>query len=137
MTLNIDLKVPKFAKAGEKQILIPEESVLIQIYSTVYELGTIVVTVKNEYCTKQFKTTGGSFIDITEFCKKSGLVEIEVDKIIEFESVKKWRVEPILLREIESEFCLIPEIEAIKDELGTVKKALSEVAGLIKQNEIV
>lgn len=136
MTININLTSRSLAKIDERKIILPENEVFIHFTSSLYSLGTLVVTVKNSEFKKQYKTTGEP-IDISVLCTRAGTVEIEVSMVINCEPVKTWRIEPLILCEINHKFEAIPEIEQLKLEINNVKAAIKEVAYLVKENETI
>ena len=134
MIINIDLKSKKLVEIGERKILLPE-NVCLQFTSSVYRLGTLIVSVSNGNEVKKYKATGEP-IDITPLCKQAGEVKIEVSHVIDCTPVQTWHVESLLLCEINHELQAIPEIEALKAEIEKMKAALRELAQLVKDNSI-
>lgn len=138
-TIEITLSDARLVRIYEA-VTIPEE-VYLRFVSPVYSLGTLAVTAKNGNRKKDFKTRGEP-IDITELCRKAGTVDIEVSLLVRETPVKTWRIEPLILREINHAFEAIPEIEemrraidSMRGELATLKKAFAELVALEKENE--
>ena len=145
MILSVNLTAKTFASLAENKILLPEKEVLVQFSSTVYKLGTLIVTVRNGNDCKRYKTIGEP-INITPLCQKAGAIEMHIEQVIRFETVKSWTTEQLILVETDHGFEAIPEIQVIKNdlkafkqsvtnELNTVKSALRELAALVKENE--
>lgn len=145
MLINVNLTSKNLATLGESKMLLPEYEVLIQFTSNVYKLGTLIVTVRNGNNCKLYKTIGEP-INITPLCQKAGAIEMHIEQIIKFETVKSWTAEPLILVETDHGFEAIPEIQVIKNdlktfkqsvtnELNTIKSALRELAALVKENE--
>ena len=135
MIIPINLTANTTALLGVGKILLPE-TVFLDFSSAIYPLDNLIVTVKKGGIVKQYKPQGKT-IDITDFCNIAGLIEIEASITINCEPVKTWRVEPLILCEIEHTFAAIPEIEALKEELSLVKSAIADLANLFKNSEII
>ena len=134
MIIDINLQSQKFVSLGEQKILLPED-VYLRFASSVYNLGTLIVSVSNGSESKKYKTMGEP-IDITPLCAKAGEIKIEASLVINCEPVKNWRIESLLICEVEHELKAIPEIEALKTEINKCRTAITELAQLLKENTI-
>lgn len=134
MQINITLGTPNLVRVNEC-VIIPEE-VSISFTSYLYALGTLVGTARCGEKIKKFKTTGEP-VDLSELFSRAGKVDIELSMLAGGEAVKTWRLEPILVKEIEHELRAIPEIDALNERIDTLEAALSELASLIKSNETI
>ena len=135
MIIPINLNSNSTVLLGVGKIPLPE-TISLDFSSIVYPLDSLIVTVRNGSLKKSFKPRGKS-IDISEFCSHAGSVEIESSLTVNCEVVKTWRIEPLILCEIEHTFMAIPEIEAIKDEIALIKSAINDLVTLFKNSEII
>lgn len=122
---NASSFVPLSVSAGEG------DEVQIEIVSS-YELkksGRVIV--KNNEKTARY-IIGENSIDISSFCEKSGKVEIEVVNTVDGEIVRRWTVEPLLVKNINGEFRPIPQITAMEAEIALLKSAIKEITKIIK-----
>lgn len=131
MIINLNLDGRNYITHNEI-ITVPEEEVKLVFASSVYVLGTLVATVSDGAERLQFKLTKqDKEINITDFCKKAGRVEITVSLTVRGKIAKKWQIEPLCVREIDGTFEAIPEIEALKERLARAEKAIAEMSKLI------
>lgn len=131
MIINLNLDGRNYITHNEI-ITVPEEEVKLVFASSVYVLGTLVATVSDGAERLQFKLTKqDKEINITDFCKKAGRVEITVSLTVRGKIAKKWQIEPLCVREIDGTFEVIPEIEALKERLARAEKAIAEMSKLI------
>lgn len=117
--------VPLSVSAGEG------DEVKIEIVSS-YELkksGRVLV--KNAEKSALY-VIGDNTIDISSFCEKAGKVEIEVVNTVDGEIVRRWTVEPLLVKNIDGEFRPIPQITAMEAEIALLKSAIKEITKIIK-----
>ena len=136
MTIKVNLTRQKYLKIEPRELLLPEKEVKVIFTSDVYQLGTLLLTVSNEEEKRRYKTNGEA-VDITDLCNKAGRIEMEISKMVGGDSVKSWRTEPLLLRELEHGLEAIPEIEAVKEELNMLKAAVKELAALLIEKETI
>lgn len=131
MIINLNLDGRNYITHNEI-ITVPEEEVKLSFASSVYVLGTLVATVSNGEERLQFKLTKqDKEIDITDFCKKAGQVEITVCLTVRGKVARRWQIEPLCVREIDGSFEVIPEIEELKERLERAEKAIAEMSKLI------
>lgn len=135
MIVPINLTANSAAFLGIKKILLPE-SVSLDFSSAVYPLDSLIVSVKKDDKICHYKPKGKA-IDITDFCNNAGKVEIEASLTVNCEVVKTWRVEPLILCEIENNFAAIPEIEVLDHEITLLKSAINDLVIVLKKSEIL
>ena len=135
MKIKLGLDYSRLAKFPLKELLVPEEEVILEFVSDTYVLGTLAITVRNSEEERKYKTSGTP-IDVTELCRKAGFIEAEIDMTVNCKSVKKWRTDKLLLREIEHGFEAVPELEAIKEDVKTLKAAIRDLAALLAEKNI-
>lgn len=99
--------------------------------SSEYALDELHVTITDGTFTKRHVVKGGKF-DITEYCKKAGVLEITVDLILRGTVAKTWLLEPFVVRENGGGYELIPEIALLRKEVRTMKKIIKELNTKIK-----
>lgn len=104
--------------AGEKTFLVFD--------SDEYRLGELNATIADGALAKR-RVVKGNRLDITEFCKRAGFLEINVDLIEKGVVLKTWKLEPFVVRENGGSYELIPEIALLRKEVRMMKKALKEL----------
>ena len=119
------VRIPDVLIAGEKNVIVLE--------SNLYKLGTLGVVIKNEHKEDSYVLENRQLIDITEFCKKACKIEIKVELIMSGRTVKIWYLEPLIVREIDKGFELIPELVAMRNDIATMKKGISQLNTRIKE----
>ena len=134
LEINITLGALNLVRVNES-VIVPE-NVSVSFTSQVYSLGTLVGTAKCGKKTKKFKTTGEP-VDLSELFTQAGKVDIELSMIAHGEPVKNWRIEPILVKEINHELVAIPEITELTERVATLEAGISELITLMKSNETI
>jgi hypothetical protein len=136
--MNIELKLTQATTAVSKSIetiILPEDSLVFNISTDVYDIKTLVVSAKNGKKEKQFKIIDFKPLDLTEFLI-GGVLQLEISAILKGHVIKTWRVPDITIKEVEHFFMVIPEIERLKMEYDAkfreVYKALGEIKNIIK-----
>ena len=115
---NKFVSIPERFMAGEKTIL--------AFASSEYDLGELRATITDGTFAKRHVVKGGKF-DITEYCKKAGVLEITVDLILRGTVAKTWLLEPFVVRENGGGYELIPEIALLRKEVRRMKKIIKEL----------
>lgn len=126
MELKLVLGENRLVRIPEAIIAEEKENVLIKLESSIYDLGKVAVTIKNGFKQKS-KIVKTGYIDITEFCERACKIDIKVDLIAQGYNIKSWYLEPILVREIDKKFELIPEIHAMEERLEILSKDMDKV----------
>lgn len=129
--MQITLNTGNTAMLDSYEPIVLPTALDIEFKSSVYRFDTLVVTARNgdtveKHLCKQ-KPYKISLSDVI----KAGRVELEISNVISGEAVKTWRVPDIILKEIEHNFAVIPEIEEIKIELAKIKQGMAEILKLI------
>ena len=105
--------------AGKENILVFE--------SGDYSLEEISATITDGTFAKRHSLKEARF-DITEYCKKAGVIEISLDLIHRDKVVKTWLLEPCVVWEIgNGPYELIPEIALLRQEIKTMKQLIVEL----------
>ncbi len=125
MTIKINLSADSFAKHHEI-ITTLEEKVEITFSSPIYQTDGLIIHVRKDNALKAFKATGG-VVDSTEFCKSAGLVEMTATLEARGKAAKVWQIEPLVVKELDGGFAVIPELVAMRQDIETIKKALVEI----------
>lgn len=115
---NKFVRIPNRFTAGEKNVLAFE--------SSTYTLDGLNVIITDGKVTKRFLLEGTK-LDITEYCKQACVVEINVDLIYLGKIAKTWKLEPLVVMEIEDVFEVIPEIVLMRQEIATMKQIIKEL----------
>ena len=121
---NKFVSIPDRFMAGEKTVLAFE--------SSEYALDELHVTITDGTFAKRHIVKGGAF-DISEYCKKAGVIEIAVDLVLRGTVAKTWRLEPFVVRENGGGYELIPEIALLRKEIRTMKKIIKELNSKINE----
>lgn len=136
ITIKVPLFSSNFVKLEAEKITCPEEVKLV-FSSYKYSLKDIRVIVKKGDAENTYNLGTSKEIDISDLCKSAGKIEIEAQCYINGECVKAWRIESLVLTEIDGVFEAVPEIEHLQSELQTVKTAIKELIDIIMEHEYV
>lgn len=124
MELKIVLDSRKLVKIPET--LVAGQKVVVAFESSIYALGLLAVVVTNGVKTKPFVLEGDNTLDITEFCENGGRVDIKAELIVNGHTVKEWRLEPLVIREIDTIFEPISQIDDFADRLSRMENIIVE-----------
>lgn len=111
-------------------IILPNE-VEIEFNSSHYKLNTLAITAKNGDIKEKFVLDKAPYKIALNKVVRAGRIELEISNVIAGEVVKSWRVPDIILKEINHQFEVIPEIEELKTELAKVKQGIAEIFNMI------
>jgi hypothetical protein len=111
-------------------IILPNE-VEIEFNSSHYKLNTLAITAKNGDIKERFVLDKAPYKIALKEVVKAGRIELEISNVIAGEVVKSWRVPDIILKEINHQFEVIPEIEELKTEIAKVKQGIAEIFNMI------
>jgi hypothetical protein len=124
MEHKITLGASKFV--GMQEQFNAKEQVILVFESSEYELDELRVTITDGASTYLHTLTGARF-DITDYCAKEGILEIAVDLVKKGSVVKRWLIEPFVVRENGGTYELIPEIALLRNEIRTMKQIIKEL----------
>lgn len=125
MKIKVTLGAASFA-AHNEIITVPEEKVEIAFSSPIYPLDSLIITARKGAAIKQYRLTDGE-VDITELCKSAGLIEMTAILEARGNAAKVWQIEPLVVKELDGGFAVIPELVAMRQDIETIKKALVEI----------
>ena len=116
-------------------VILPD-GVDLSITSDIYCIGTAVVCIRRDGKTVfRYKLTGDETVDVSDAFLFAGTAEIEISLIAKGEVVKTFRVPPFAVKEVGGTFSLLPEYEALKTEVATLRTAIADLAALVKDGE--
>lgn len=124
MECKISLGANKFVSITER--FMAGVKTILAFSSSEYDLGELHVTITDGTFKKRHVVKGGKF-DITEYCKKAGVLEITVDLILRGAVAKTWLLEPFVVRENGGGYELIPEVALLRKEVRRMKKIIKEL----------
>ena len=135
MEATLNLTAQKVIRALDEPVILPD-TLTVRISSGCYHIDTLIISVKNGKKAGKFKVhTDDTLIDLKEFLC-AGKIEMTVAMLVAGEPVKKWSVEPIIIKDAGIEAEAVPEIEEVKAELARTKKALAELTASIQNNTL-
>ena len=108
MEAKIVLDTRKYARLPET--LIAGQNVVIALESSIYELGLLGVAISNGSRCDTLVLEGDNTIDLSPYLDHACKIEIKVELIIKGHTVKQWQLEPIVVREVDTDFEIIPQI---------------------------
>ena len=126
MELKLILKNNRLVRIPEAIIVGEHKKVVIKVESDIYNLGTITACIRNGH-KEGSQIIKNKCIDITEFCDRACKIEIKIDLIAHGYAIKSWWLEPLLVRELDTKFELIPEIKAMEQDLVELSKELEKI----------
>ena len=124
MECKISLGANKFVSIPER--FMAGDETTLSFLSSEYDLGELRCTITDGTFSKRHVVKGGKF-DISEYCKKAGVLEITVDLILRGTVAKTWLLEPFVVRENGGGYELIPEIFLLRREVRRMKKIIREL----------
>lgn len=132
MNINVDLTQTTLAMADiTEPIVLPEDELILNFSSNIYNVKSLIVTVKNSEKKQQYKLKNCEPLDISAFLF-GGILQIEISAILKGHVIKTWRIPDIFIKEVEHKFGLIPEIAEINRKFDELYKALKEIKNIIK-----
>ena len=127
---KVTLGSEKFVRFRER--LMAGDPTVLVFESFDYDLGELHATITDGAVKKRYALDGARF-DITEYCKKAGVLEIELDLVANGEFIKTWQLEPFVVFENGGGYELIPEIALLRKEIRTLKKIIKELNSKINE----
>ena len=135
MEATLNLTAQRVIRPIDEPVILPD-TLTVRILSGCYHIDTLIISVKNGEKTGKFKVhKDDKFIDLKEFLF-AGKIEMTVAMLVSGEPVKKWSVEPIIIKDAGIEAEAVPEIEEVKAELARTKKALAELTASIHNDTL-
>lgn len=129
MECKVTLGANKFV--GIKDRFIAGDETYLAFESSEYALDELHATITDGAFAKRHIVKGAK-LDISEYCKKAGVIEIRVDLVARGAVLKTWLLEPFVVRENGGGYELIPEIALLRREIRTMKKIIKELNSKIK-----
>ena len=112
------VRMPGVIVAEEKNTLVFESSAYV-----LDQLAVVVSDGKRE--TRQ--TVRNKAVDISDFTRSAGVLEIKVDLIKRGKVAKTWTFEPLVARELNGAFEIIPETAYLRQEITKLKQVIKEI----------
>ena len=135
MEATLNLTQQRVLRVLNEPVILPD-TLTVRISSGCYQIDTLLISVKNGEKTGKFKLhKDDKLIDLKEFLF-AGKIEMTVAMLVAGEPVKKWSVEPIIIKDAGIETEAVPEIEELKAELAKTKKALAELTASIQNDTL-
>ena len=135
MQATLNLAPQRVLRVLDEPVMLPD-TLTVRISSGYYQIDTLLISVKNGEKTGKFKVhKDDKLIDLKEFLF-AGKIEMTVAMLVSGEPVKKWSVEPIIIKDAGIEAEAVPEIEEVKAELARTKKALAELTASIQNDTL-
>lgn len=124
MTRTIDLTTCPVARVGiDGGVVLPDT--LDLIFASEYALPELLIVARNGGKTEKTKTTDGTYT-VPASLLFAGTIEISVSLIARGEVVKRWSLEPILIKEIDGDFTAYAAFEEMQ----------AQIAELFRRTEI-
>ena len=135
MQATLNLTQQRVLRALDEPVILTD-TLTVRISSGYYQIDTLLISVKNGEKSGKFKVhKDDKLIDLKEFLF-AGKIEMTVAMLVAGEPVKKWSVEPIIIKDTGINAEAIPEIEELKAELARTKKALAELTASIHNDTL-
>ena len=134
MNITLNLTANEYIRHGEI-ITLPVDNVCL-CFTSPYAIDELVVTVtppEYEGVSKpvQIRADAEHKADITPYLTHAGKVNITATMVVRGVPVKIWQIEPFIVKEVSGHYVAITELEYLKGELETVKKAIAEIVKTI------
>ena len=115
-------------------VILPENELVLAFESDVYRLGEMLLSVRNDTQTKQYKIRSEQ--DIKEFLTPS-TIECEISMLSKGNIVKTWRVPDIIVKEYKPTFELTPEIADLRQADKDLQGAIKDIFTILKNNNLI
>ncbi len=124
--MEIKLSLERNRSVRISGVAIADEEVVLSFESGAFNLDNLVVNVSNgkESIRREVK---GRVLDISPLCKVGCVIEINAEITLKDKTVKKWDIEPLVIRECEGKSQIYPEIVLLREEVATMKKIIKEL----------
>ena len=134
MTINLTLSANEYVSHGEV-VTLPSDNITL-CFSTPYAVDELILTVTPPTYNgvtkpEQLRVGADRTADLTKYFTHAGTVNITATMVVRGVPVKIWQVEPFIVKEVRGHYVAIPELEYLKGELETVKKAIAEIVKTI------
>lgn len=124
MTRTIDLTHCPVARAGlDGAVVLPDT--LNIVFASEYALPELLIVARNGNIIEKTKTMDGTYT-VPASLLFAGTIEISVSLIARGEVVKRWNLEPILIKEIDGDFTAYAAFETMQ----------AQIAELFRRTEI-
>ena len=130
MECKVTLGANKFV--GIKERFMAGENTVLAFESSEYALDELHATITDGAFAKRHVLKNAKF-DISEYCKKAGVLEIKIDLIARGAVAKTWQLEPFVVRENGGGYELIPEIALLRKEVRRMKRIIKELNAKINE----
>lgn len=134
MVIEFTLTHTNYLKHNEV-VTIPEDKVELAFVKTHLSIGELILSVMKGTKMKQYKVKDEP-VDITEFFTEAGEVNACLSLAVRGEVARTWQIEPFCAREIPAGIEVVPEVEHLKEEVATLKRAIVELNTIINEQEI-
>ncbi|MBQ7314404.1 MAG: hypothetical protein IJW83_00125 [Clostridia bacterium] len=139
MILQLQLTNKSLVAVPYSAIILPIAEAKITFFSAQYRLGQLIASVNGTPVALKNDRT----LDLSPFLKV-GVLEIAVTLVVNGKETMKWTLEPINVRLNETNYEAIPELvslrrdlDSLREDVVTLKKAVLEIVELIKKGESV
>ena len=124
MTRTIDLTPCPVARVGiDGGVVLPDT--LDFVFTSEYALPELLIVARNGDKTEKTKTTDGTYT-VPASLLFAGTIEISISLIARGEVVKRWNLEPVLIKEIDGDFTAYAAFETMQ----------AQIAELFRRTEI-
>lgn len=129
----VKLNNSRIVRLGNTEPFIVPENLILE-FESVYRLDKLLIVAKQNDKTLKLVSYDKK-VDLSEFTKQAGLIEISVSLICNGNVAKSWEIEPLLVIELNGEFQIK---EYYKEITETVMKNKEDIATAIsKINEFI
>ena len=143
----VKLNNSRIVRLGNTEPFIVPENLILE-FESAYRLDKLSIVAKQNDKTLKFVSYDKK-VDLSEFTKQAGVIEICVSLICNGKVAKVWELEPLIVLEIDGEFQIMEyynnleesqikplatALDAIKSDLSMVKEKTNEF--ILKHNEL-
>ena len=112
--MKVKLNNAHIVRLGISEPFIVPENLVLE-FESVYSLDKLCVEVRQNDKKEKF-ITYKKVVDISDFTKQAGNIEIFVSLICNGEVVKSWELEPIVVKEVDGDFKILDFYENLLNE---------------------
>lgn len=129
----INLEKSEYVKLpNEVREITAKDKLALTFKSNSYDIRKLFVTVTDGAKVRR-ELLEGEGLDITDMCKKSCVIDINVDLIVRGRKRKTWTIESLVVREEDEIFKTMPETAYMRETISTMKKVIVQMDNKINE----
>lgn len=134
MTEIIELNNFNIVFLENSKLLLTKNEPLCYSIKGNYNIDNLIMSVKNGNLTTEIKAKNNTFEIPKEFMF-AGKLEMVLTLFEDCKIIKKWRIEPLIITELNEQFDGIPEIKMVENKITELEKTVQRLTQIIDKKE--